>query len=165
MLFGNVISRVVSRLFIIHAPQAPLVDWRRSAHLIDFSHSLSKFLKNPTFLPPRCGFWRRNGSKLIHFIVSLRILINSIPTWLISDDFRCQEKFYEIVENPQSNQVFRIWSISFKFPKIPSQRPDPRVFTVFKSRSTVLLSELSEALFPSAVKKIMMSILLHPSKY
>ena len=126
MLFWNVISRVVSRLFTIHAPQAPLVDWRRSAHLIDFSQSLSKISKIPLFWPPQCGFWRRNGSKLINFIGSLRILINSISTWLICDDFRCQEKICEIVKNPQSNQMFRIWSISFKFPKIPSQRPDPK---------------------------------------
>ena len=124
-LFENVISRVVSRLFIIHAPQDPLVDWRRSAHLIDFSQSLSKIWKIPLFWPPRCGFWRRNGSKLIHFIGSLRILINLISSWSISGDFCCQKKFCEIVENPQSNQMFRIWSLSFKFPKIPSQRPDP----------------------------------------
>ena len=125
-LLKNMISRVVSRLFIIHAPQHPLVDWRRSAYLVDFSQSLSKILKIQLFWPPRCGFWRRNGSKLLHFIGFLRILINSISSWSISDDFLWQEIFCEIMENSESNQMFRIWSLSFKFPKIPSQRPDPK---------------------------------------
>ena len=125
MLFENVISRVVSRLFIIHAPQDPLVDWRRSAYLIDFCQPLIKNLKIPLSWPSRCGFWRRNGSKSIYFIGSLRIPINSISSWSISGDFLWQEIFCEIMENSESNQMFRIWSLSFKFPKIPSQRPDP----------------------------------------
>ena len=91
-LFENVISRVVSRLFIIHAPQDPLVDWRRSAYPIDFWQPLSQNPKIPLSWPSRCGFSRQYCSKLLYFIGSLGTLINSICGWLISDDFSCQKK-------------------------------------------------------------------------